>query len=485
MLKASLNLKLGQQLTMTPQLQQAIQLLQLSTLELQTHIQEMLESNPLLSSEEDEATMGPDIDNSSSTDTEASSTDEISVEVEGGWDDLYEQTAPSSLTPTNSSDEFDYLANQSDEEETLIDHLLWQIHLASLNPKDKLIAINLIESLDSDGYLRENLETIAMTISHELGEFEKPEDAEIESVLHFIQHLDPAGCGARTLAECLYVQLEEFPEDTPFLTPAKKLVTSHLDQLGNQQRAQLAQQLRTDEHTIAQAINLIQQLDPKPGSRIGGRPTEYIVPDVFVKRQKNGWRVELNQDYLPRVHINQLYAAMLKRADTSSDNTYIRNQLQEARWFIKSLQSRHETLLKVATAIVENQRGFFEYGEEAMRPLVLRDIAEHVEMHESTISRVTTKKYMHTPQGIFEFKYFFSSHVGTEGGGACSSVAIRAMIRKLIEAENSEKPLSDSKIAAFLEEKGVQVARRTVAKYRESMNIPSSSERKNMILSRV
>ena len=296
-----------------------------------------------------------------------------------------------------------------------------------------------------------------------------------------IQLFDPIGVASRDLQDCLLVQLRQLPPKTPFLNDAITIVDRHIKLLGNHDYAQLKRRTRFKEGRLKEAIALIQSLTPTPGDIIDSNNTEYIEPDVYVKKHEGQWVIELNQDCTPRLKINNHYASMVKRADNSDDNTYLRNNLQEARWFIKSLQSRNETMLKVANKIVEHQRGFLDYGEEAMKPLVLHDIAKDIDMHESTISRVTTRKYMHTTRGIFELKYFFSSHVSTEEGGECSSTAIRAIIKKFIANENSKKPLSDNKIATLLEEQGIKVARRTVAKYRESMAIPPSNERKRLV----
>ena len=277
------------------------------------------------------------------------------------------------------------------------------------------------------------------------------------------------------------MQLQQLPATTPYLEQARQIISRYLSQLGSGDYQQILRRMRLREDQLRAVLELIRTLDPNPGQRLGEDTTEYIVPDVFVSKRSGRWLVELNPDVAPRLRINDSYASLIRRADNSTDNNYLRDNLQEARWFLKSLQSRNETLMKVATQIVERQRGFLEHGEEAMQPLVLADIAEAVEMHESTISRVTNRKYMHTPRGVFELKYFFSSHVGTAGGGEASSTAIRALLRKLVAAENPRKPLSDSRLASLLEEQGIQVARRTVAKYREMLNIPPSNERKRLV----
>ena len=498
-MKPSLVLKMGQQLTMTPQLQQAIRLLQLSTLDLQQEIQEALESNPMLERQEE----GEDFDNDDPlADGEESTATAAPAEssyqepqntaenledgsewseripqdlpVDTAWEDVY-QTSASSL-PSSDDDEWDFTARASGGE-SLQSHLLWQLNLAPMSDTDRLIATTLIDCINDQGYLEESLEEVLESFDPELD----IELDEIEAVLRRLQHFEPVGVAARDLRECLLLQLRQLPDDTPWLAEARRLAGEYLDLLGGRDYSQLMRRLKLKEDELRQVIELIQSLNPRPGSQIESSEPEYIVPDVIVRKDSGRWLVELNQEAVPRLRVNAQYAGLVRRADTSADNTFMRNQLQEARWFIKSLQSRNETLMKVATQIVEHQRGFLEYGEEAMKPLVLHDIAEAVGMHESTISRVTTQKYMHTPRGIFELKYFFSSHVSTVEGGECSSTAIRAIIKKLVAAENVRKPLSDSKIASLLEEQGIQVARRTVAKYRESLGIAPSSERKRLM----
>ena len=503
-MKPSLVLKMGQQLTMTPQLQQAIRLLQLSTLDLQQEIQEALDSNPMLERQED----GEDFDNtdpmadgaeqgtsqassqesyqettvSSSNDSDGDSFEETDwsdripneLPVDTAWEDIY-QTSASNL-PSSEDDEWDFSARTS-AGESLQSHLLWQLNLAPMSDTDRLIAVTLIDCINDQGYLEEDLAEITAGFDPELDiEFD-----EVEVVLRRIQQFEPAGVGARDLRECLLLQLRQLPAATDWLSEAQRLVGDHLDLLAGRDYSQLMRRMKIREDDLRQVIELIQSLNPRPGSQIEAGEPEYVVPDVIVRKHNDRWLVELNQEAMPRLRVNAQYAGFVRRADSSADNTFMRNQLQEARWFIKSLQSRNETLMKVATQIVEHQRGFLEYGEEAMKPLVLHDIAEAVGMHESTISRVTTQKFMHTPRGIYELKYFFSSHVSTAEGGECSSTAIRAIIKKLVAAENAKKPLSDSKIAGLLEEQGIQVARRTVAKYRESLGIAPSSERKRLM----
>jgi len=362
----------------------------------------------------------------------------------------------------------------------LQDHLLWQLNLTHMSEIDKTIGLSIIDAIDANGMLTVNLEAIHSGIDRAL-------DVELEevlAVLHRIQQFDPIGVAYRDLSECLLIQLNqvETRDEIAAVTHAKVIVRQYLNLLGNRDYAQILRLMRIKEPELLAAIATIEALDPRPGSQISPPSTAYIVPDVFVSRDhlSGRWKVELNPETTPRIRINSDYASLVRRADSSTDNNYLRDNLQEARWFLKSLQSRNETLMKVASRIVEHQQGFLNHGEEAMKPLVLHDIAEAVGMHESTISRVTTQKYMHTPKGIFELKYFFSSHVSTAGGGECSSTAIRALIKKMVAAENTRKPLSDSKITQLLENQGINVARRTIAKYRESLAIPPSNERKKL-----
>ncbi|MEO0442520.1 MAG: RNA polymerase factor sigma-54 [Pseudomonadota bacterium] len=508
-MKQSLQLKLGQSLTMTPQLQQAIRLLQLSTLDLQSEIQEALDSNPMLevseeqhgpnnSSQAAESTQKPDSNpeaselpgnneqaeasvteagsDSAQNDTEWSQEIPNELPVDTSWDDVYQSSAPAG--PVAPGDDDSSFENQGTSGESLQDHLLWQLNLTPFSDYDYLIAMALIDDVEPSGLLSSPLEDIYEGLRFHIDELEMDE---VTAVLHRIQQFDPAGVAGRDLGDCLHIQLNQLSPDTLGLTSAKTIVKEHIGLLGSKDYKSLMRKLRIREDELREAIQLIQSMNPRPGDDVGTDNTEYVVPDVFVNKRNERWVVELNPDIAPKLRINSDYASLVKRADSSSDNTFLKNNLQEARWFLKSLQSRNETLLKVASAIVEKQQGFLDFGEEAMKPLVLHDIAENVEMHESTISRVTTNKYMHTPQGIFELKYFFSSHVNTDSGGECSSTAIRAIIKKLIAAENTQKPLSDSKITALLSEQGIKVARRTIAKYREAMNIPPSNERKQLV----
>lgn len=506
-MKASLQLKLGQSLTMTPQLQQAIRLLQLSTLDLQQEIQQALESNPMLEAPEDDdlpdtaADSGQDADAPASDHQDtASDADPIETgwdEAEAGpdwstesenipedlpvdtaWDDVY-QSAPSSAARNDDENDNDFETRNSPTE-TLQDHLEWQLNLTPMSDRDRAIAHALMDAVDERGYLTSSLEDIHAGLLDD-GDEDPLELDEVMAVLRRLQHFDPAGVFARDLQECLLIQLGQLPPDTPWLPQARLVITHYINLLGNRDYAQLLRRSRLKEDQLREVLGLITALNPRPGDSIDRAEPDYVIPDVIVRKVSGRWRVELNPEIAPRIRVNASYASLIRRADSSADNTYLRDQLQEAKWFIKSLQSRNETLLKVATRIVEHQQGFLDQGEEAMKPLILSDIAQAVEMHESTISRVTTQKYMHTPRGIFELKYFFSSHVSTEEGGECSSTAIRAMIKKLIAGETPKKPLSDSKIATVLGDQGIKVARRTVAKYREAMQIPPSNERKRLV----
>jgi RNA polymerase sigma-54 factor len=543
-MKPSLQLKIGQHLTMTPQLQQAIRLLQLSSLDLQQEVQEALDANPLLELDEvkpdegpaDTASAGQDemSYSASSTSTERSdefgsgsdyddaplnsmSSEDASVDftdssmpdelpVDTNWEDMFDSASGPSSSGSSEDDDYSLDARNS-QPETLQDSLLWQLNLTHMSAMDNMVALAIIEAIDERGYMKATLEEIRDSVLQQkdvvadivaMQEYEleqmgidpasliEGEDTpltieEVSAVLHRIQQFDPPGVGARDLKECLLIQLNQLAPDTPFLANAKVVVKDYLDALGSRDFALILRKTKLSEYGLKEVIKLIQTLKPYPGAGVGEDNTEYVVPDVIVRKVNGRWRVELNPEATPRLRINGQYAGLVQRGDSSSDNAFLRNHLQEARWFIKSLLSRNETLLKVASKIVEHQIDFFEQGEEAMKPLVLHDIAEAVSMHESTISRVTTQKFMHTPRGVFELKYFFSSHVGTQSGGEASSTAIRAIIKKLIADENPRKPLSDSRIAEILAERDIVVARRTIAKYREALAIPPSNERKRLV----
>lgn len=500
-MKPTLQLKLGQHLTMTPQLQQAIRLLQLSTLELQSEIQQALEENPMLEHDEDniDATTEAEIESHSAEAQEAAdsaSKNEASAEnddphldmenrqempdelaVDANWEDTYDiTTATATNNQQNNDSGNDFLENQSVEGDTLSEHLLWQLKNSQFSDTDFIIAIALIDAINDDGYLTETIEEIYDGLKDEL----EIDFDEVEAVLHRVQRFDPVGIAARTLQECLMLQLEQFDPQTPGLADVKIIIEHHLDLLGAHDYARLQKKTRRNEEQLKELILFIQALNPKPGASISKNNAQYVVPDIFVRKHNGQWHVSLNPEAAPKLKINTVYEGHLKSAGRGNNTSHLRNSLQEARWFLKSLQSRSDTLQRVGDAIVRRQRLFLDYGNEGMKPLILRDIADELEMHESTISRVTTNKFMHTPRGVFEFKFFFSSHVGTADGGECSATAIRSMVKKLIENENPKKPMSDNKISSLLIKEGINVARRTVAKYRESMLIPPSNERKRL-----
>ena len=540
-MKQSLSIKLGQQLKMTPQLQQAIRLLQLSTLELEQEIQDSIDANPMLETEDDWAD-SPDNESADAQDDfsdgevplevgdfaaehndgdpgddfnddlaaadrdladlpdnygeemisndvamegigESEVSDQLhepladDIPVDSNWDDIYPQT------PSGASGDSDYDAGANDSaEETLESHLLWQLNLTPMAESDRIIAFAIIDAITDDGLLGISINDICATLAqNHQGADAPPTEDEVCEILQRIQRFDPVGVGARDLRECLLIQLDQLDEATPWLKEAKLLVDQFLALLGSKDFAALVRQTQLTEHELSQVVALIRTLQPRPGAALLLDRADYEVPDVLVRKEKGRWLVELNPETLPKVRINSTYAGMIKTVPAGPDKDYLRDNLQGAKWFLKSLQTRHDTLLKVATKIIEVQKDFLEQGPEAMKPLILADIAEQVDLHESTISRVTNRKYLATPRGLYELKYFFSSHVGTASGGEVSSTAIRALIRKVTAEENPRKPLSDSKIAAILSEQNINVARRTVAKYRESLSIPPSNERKQLV----
>ncbi|AYH04193.1 RNA polymerase factor sigma-54 [Pectobacterium parmentieri] len=477
-MKQGLQLRLSQQLAMTPQLQQAIRLLQLSTLELQQEIQLALESNPLLeqTDQHDEIESFEKADSDSLDTGEALEQRDMPEELplDATWDEIYSAGTPSG-TGSDYRDE-ELPVYQGETTQTLQDYLMWQVELTPFSDTDAAIATSIVDAVDNTGYLTVPLEDILDSIGDDDVTLE-----EVEAVLKRVQRFDPVGVAARDLRDCLLVQLSQFDNRTPRLLEARLIVSDHLDLLANHDFRSLIRVTRLKEEVLKEALALIQSLDPRPGQSINTGESEYVIPDVLVRKIQGVWVVELNTDSVPRLQINQQYAALGNSARNDSDGQFIRSNLQEARWLIKSLESRNDTLLKVTRRIVEQQQDFFEQGEEFMKPMVLADIAQAVDMHESTISRVTTQKFLHSPRGIFELKYFFSSHVNTDSGGEASSTAIRALVKKLIAAENPAKPLSDSKLTTLLSEQGIIVARRTVAKYRESLSIPPSNQRKQLI----
>ncbi|MBJ9425988.1 RNA polymerase factor sigma-54 [Acinetobacter seifertii] len=482
-MKLSVGLKVANSLSLTPQLQQAIRLLQLSSLELEQEIQIQLDSNPLLEKVEDEslAESLSTLENKESNDltTELNADhlpDDLPVDTE--WDDIYTHQSTALGTP-----EFEEREDNRQVQMTLKEHMLEQVNLLHFSKIDQLIAYCIIDALDDKGFLDAELEEIILAVQHLLNDMdieEEIEEDEVLVVLKHIQRLDPVGIGSRNLAECLKIQLDFLPKGTEYLKEAKSLLQYYELLIANDLN-KLLKQTGLSKDELKLSVDLLKTLKPYPGTDFQKQESEYQIPDVVVAKKDLHWQVQLNPDIMPKLRINSFYSSMIRRADQSDDNLYLRNQMLEAKNFIKSIDERHKTLLKVATCIVEHQKAFLEIGAEAMKPLVLRDVAEEVELHESTVSRVTTNKYMLTPRGLFELKYFFSSHVGTTTGGEASSTAIRAMIKKLVSNENPRKPLSDNTIAALLKDEGIEVARRTVAKYRESLHIPSSSERKVLI----
>ena len=474
-MKPSLQQKTSQGLAMTQQLQQAIFLLQLSSIELKAEIQEKLESNVMLEIEEDE--VGENLNEQSDIE-EASSNNQIEdTNIETIGEENFENTSTNKKTNSeNQSTAFEF-EEEDGRYKTLQEHLRWQLNLIPISDNDKVIAETIIDSLNDDGFLDCALENILDTIGSEL---EETGLEEVEAVLKIIQSLDPVGVGARDLKECLLIQLRQFDQEKQKVQKAKELIDGYFDILAIHDYKQLMKKLKLTEKELEKIISFIQTMNPRPGGHINNTRTEYIIPDINVEKENNKWVVRINRGAIPAIRINSEYKKMIKRADNSADNQTLKSHLQEADWLIKSLQHRYETLLNVSTCIVEHQRDFLEHGEEAMKPLILQDIANALDLHESTISRATTRKYMHTPRGTYELKYFFASHVRTDHGGIRSSTAIRALIKRMIDNELPNKPLSDNKITALLKKEGINVARRTIAKYRESMSIPPSNERKRM-----
>jgi len=445
---------------MTPQLQQAIRLLQLPILDLNAQIQEALEENIMLEMED-----LPDVPR-----TTADSTAEVET-IKA--DELWQSRAAERTQDSGWNGEGRPITEFADESgETLHEHLYWQLEIENFTVREALIGEALVDSINDDGYLVADISEI-ITSLHE----QPPVTVEeAEKTLVKLQRLDPVGVGARSLSECVIRQIEQLDPETPGHQLALDIAAGHLDLVATRDYGELRRSLRTSEENLHEALALVRGCNPKPGLAISPAAAQYVIPDVFVRKVDNRWQVEISPTGVPRLSVNQQYAKLLRG---SGEHAVLKSQLQEARWLIRSLEIRNETLLKVATSIVARQVNFLEHGDEAMKPMVLRDIAEEIEMHESTISRVTTNKYMHTPRGVFEFKYFFSSHLSSDSGEDQSSTSVRAKIRKLIAAENSAKPLSDSKITNLLKDEGISVARRTVAKYREAMNILSSSDRRN------
>jgi len=505
-MKPSLQLRQSQQLTLTPQLQQSIRLLQLSTLEIHREVMRLLDENPLLERMEDHSP--PLISNNHATPAiteqdrlakedslrnsdkewskeewlkEGSGQDEAAKEEWAGADTSRENVPLEdwgNLSSSNKNAADDGQESRADiaaDTPSLREHLIWQLNMSQLDARDREIIGLLIDALDDNGYLSVALDEILEILPAQL---EISLD-DLETALVQLQHLDGPGIGARTLSECLALQLKALPEDTPSRNVALRLVEQHLSLLAAHDFTKLKKILACNVATLRAAQALILHLNPKPGAEFAQRAADYVVPDVVVERRANNWHARLNQEAMPRLRVNQMYANILQNRNEQNAQQ-LSGQLQEARWFIKTLQQRFDTILRVSQAIVERQHHFFEHGDIAMRPLVLREIAEQLELHESTISRVTTQKFMRTPRGIYELKYFFCSGVATEAGGTCSSTAIRALIKQLVEQEDAKHPLTDSRMSNILAEQGILVARRTVAKYRELLNILPVNLRKSL-----
>lgn len=470
-MRQSLALRMGQSLAMTPALQQAIRMLQLSTLDLHQEIQQALDSNLMLETVEDTeapAAEAPDASDDA-TAGEDSIPDDLPVDAE--WSDVYDGGSHRS----READEawYEYQQANLHTKTTLREHLTWQAGLTAFDAEQGEIAAHLIDAIDDRGLIAD-----WPAVQARLGELGHTDEA-MEAVLAMVQAFDPTGVAARDLSECLTLQIGE--GNDPIRTTARTIVAEHLDHLARNDLKAITRSIGCHPDTTEQAVDWVRALNPHPGSAFVDHEAEYVAPEVFVAKRNGRWQVSLNPDITPKLRINSEYLGLVKRADSSTDQQTMKQHLQEARYFLNSLKSRNETLLRVAQCIVEQQRAFLEYGEEAMKPLVLRDVSEQLGVHESTVSRATSAKYMHTPRGLFELKYFFSSHVGTVEGGQCSATAIQAMIRRMIRTEAPNKPLSDSRIAKLLLDDGIQVARRTVAKYREAMDLPPSHERRRMV----
>jgi RNA polymerase sigma-54 factor len=477
-MKHSLQLRLSQHLTLTPQLQQSIRLLQLSTLELNQELERILQENPLLEREDDarEQPLPPSEPVAQSVETAPAETQAAdSGPAEGEAVDFSALDEAPAGPPRDDGEDGEYQQQVAEDAPTLRVHLLGQLSLTKLSERDRRLVSLLIDTLDDDGYLTQSLEELQALLPPEL----EVELEDLQIALRHLQNFEPAGVGARGLGECLTLQLQALPADTPHLAQALDTVKNHLETLAARDFARLRKVLHCEDVVLRAVQKLITGLNPKPGRSFSTEETRYVVPDVIVKKVKGLWIASLNPDAMPRLRINRLYAEIMQR-NRGACSQQLTSQLQEAKWLIKNVQQRFDTILRVSQAIVDRQRHFFEHGEVAMRPLVLREIADTLGLHESTVSRVTTQKFMLTPRGIFELKYFFGSHVTTETGGACSATAIRALIKQLVAEEDTRKPLSDSQISEILGKQGIVVARRTIAKYRESLQILPVNLRKSI-----
>ena len=485
MIKQGLDVRIGQSLSMTPQLQQAIRLLQLSTLELQQEIQENLETNPLLESVEDSESYENTTQEPLKEEISTSSIDESIPEelpMDANWDDIYDKS-PWESSNTSFDDDTNFIETLNANQTGLKDHLLWQIDASHLSPQDKIIAEALIDGIDKRGYFIESLPELLEALNTHKSDDDNPiEIDEVETVLHYIQSLDPLGVGARDLKQCLLIQLNKKHFDHALIDKARELLEKKLDLLAKRDYISIKKGLKLTKNQYDDLIHLIRSLQPYPGDAFEKTESEYVIPDVYVLKLDNGlWVASLNASATPDLQVNQYYKNMISKTVNKQDTNYLKEQLHQAKWFLKALQTRNSTILNVANSIIKYQSAFLKFGPQAMKPMILKDIAQDIDVHDSTISRISNQKYIHTPHGIFELKYFFSSHVSTNAGGDCSSTAIRAMIQQFIKEENHQKPLSDNKLTELLKKQGIKVARRTVTKYRETLAIPSSRERKCLV----
>jgi RNA polymerase sigma-54 factor len=485
-MKQSLALRQGMGLTMTPALQQAIRLLQLSSLDLQMEIQQVLDSNLMLEADTD----APEADAAAvlevpelATVTEsegmlaevrAEETIPEEMPVDADWGDVFDDHMPASSSSSSDDEGLqDYLQANLHTATSLLEHLMMQARAAPFDNEEAVVAAHLIDAINDDGYLED-----WPGICERLREAHGLSQTCLDGVLAKVQEFDPPGVGARDLAECLTLQLRQMPRSRAGRWAALEIVEAGLLHVARRDEAAIIRATGLTAEDVRLGLELIRSLQPHPGRPFQAHESDYLMPDVIVTKKNGRWRVALNPEHMPRLRINGRYQGFIKRADQSKDQLQLKQHLQEARYFINSLESRNETILRVSQCIVEEQRAFLEYGEEAMRPLVLRDVAQTLGIHESTVSRATANKYMLTPRGLYELKYFFSSHVSTTQGGVASATAIQAMIKRMVGGEDPARPLSDSTLADLLLKEGIQVARRTVAKYREALNIPPSHERK-------
>ncbi|MGK2925182.1 MAG: RNA polymerase factor sigma-54 [Lysobacterales bacterium] len=483
MAEPSLQLRLTQKLALSPQLQQAIRLLQLNRIELREYIQEVLDSNPILERSEAGSDPGSEMGSEPGSDMGAEARPEQAADGESErgadeglseWD--YEAPGAEQWLDSGSYEGFSGESQIADtSEDSLRDHLLWQINLSHFSPIDTAIAQAIVYGLDEDGFLQESLAEIRASLAPEL----LVEEDEVLAVLHRVQRLEPVGVATRDPGECIRVQLRALPSDTAGRDLALRVARDYLDLVARHDSDELRRRTGASQQALETALDLIQSLEPRPGARFDNRHDEYLVPDVYVTRSADSWRVTLNPENDPGLRLNRYYIDLLRKSG-GKDAEYLQGRLQEARWLMSSLELRNQTLLRVSQCIVDFQEDFLEQGELAMKPLVLKDVSEAVGVHESTVSRATTRKYMLTPRGVFELKYFFSSHVRSERGGAVSATAVKARLQMLLDREPADSPLSDQELSELLRETGIVAARRTVAKYREALGIGSSSERRRL-----